>query len=549
MRVTVAQLNPTVGDFDGNLKKVISALQKAKEDRAELVVFPELFITGYPPRDLLERNWFIRKVEQFLQKLCKLSSDFHDIGIVIGAPVRENRGEWKLLYNAALFVHEGKLKKGQYKSLLPTYDVFDEARYFNPSKSVSLLRFRGEKLGITICEDAWNDPELWSGKKIYEFDPVSELAKKGATLFVNISASPFTIGKDEIRFRLISNHARKHRVPFIYVNQVGSNDEIVFDGRSIFVDKNGNPVVVFKSFIEEIRTVDTLMNGDEKGYTPQDRVESVFQALVLGTRDYLHKSGFTKAVVGLSGGVDSSVTACIAAKALGSENVMGVAMPSPYSSRESLEDAEALARNLGITFKVVPITGIFKSYLDTLEEHFAGVEPDTTEENIQARIRGNILMAFSNKFGYLVLSTGNKSELSVGYCTLYGDMSGGLSVISDIPKTMVYELAHYINREGNIIPQSVINKVPSAELRPGQKDQDTLPPYETLDRILHLHIEEGLGSEEIIKLGFEQATVEWVVEAVKRSEYKRRQAPPGLKVTSKAFGTGRRIPIAARYRA
>ena len=549
MRVTVAQLNPTVGDIDGNFKKVVSTLEKAHGDKSELVVFPELFLTGYPPRDLLERDWFIRKVEQSLAKLCEVSCDFPELGIIIGAPVRGNRAGGKMLYNAALFVQNGKQKKGQYKSLLPTYDVFDEARYFNPSRNVSLLRFRGEKLGITICEDAWNDPELWAGRRVYEFDPVAELAEKGATLFINISASPFTIGKDEVRFRLISNHARKHGIPFLYVNQIGSNDEIVFDGRSLLVDRRGNPAVVFSSFMEEVRTVDTRMDGDARGYVPQERIESVFQALVLGTRDYLHKSGFSKAVVGLSGGVDSSVTVCIATRALGRENVMGVAMPSPYSSKESLDDAEALARNLGISFRVVPITAIFKSYLNTLEEHFTGKKPDITEENIQARIRGNILMAFSNKFGYLVLSTGNKSELSVGYCTLYGDMSGGLSVISDIPKTMVYELAHYINREREVIPQSVIDKVPSAELRPGQKDQDTLPPYEILDRILHLHIEEGLGSEEIIKLGFEPGTVEWVVEAVRRSEYKRRQAPPGLKVTSKAFGIGRRIPIAARYRA
>ncbi|MGQ9616748.1 MAG: NAD+ synthase [Spirochaetota bacterium] len=549
MRVTVSQLNPTVGDVDGNFKKIVATLEKAYGDRAELVVFPELFLTGYPPRDLLERDWFIRKVEQSLGKLCDVSCNFPELGIIVGAPVRGNRGEGKMLYNAALFILNGKQKKAQYKSLLPTYDVFDEARYFSPAKSVSLLRFRGEKLGITICEDAWNDPELWAGRRVYEFDPVAELARKGATLFINISASPFTIGKEELRFRLISNHARKHGVPFLYVNQIGSNDEIVFDGRSLLIDRRGNPAMVFSPFIEEVRTVDTGMDGDSKGYVPQNRIESVFQALVLGTRDYLQKSGFSKAIVGLSGGVDSSVTVCIAVKALGRENVMGVAMPSPYSSRESLEDAEALARNLGISFMVVPITEIFKSYLNTLEKYFMGKEPDITEENIQSRIRGNILMAFSNKFGYLVLSTGNKSELSVGYCTLYGDMSGGLSVISDVPKTMVYEIARYINRNGTVIPQEVLDKAPSAELKPGQKDQDTLPPYEILDRIINLHIEEGLGSEEIISRGFEPETVYWVIEAIRRSEYKRRQAPPGLKVTSKAFGIGRRIPIAARYRA
>ncbi len=542
MKITAAQLNPVVGDIEGNLARVVESVTSALKYGADLVVFPELFLTGYPPRDLLERDWFIERVEEGLGKVAALSKS-RKIGILIGAPVRGEKG----LYNAALLFDKGEKKVAQHKSLLPTYDVFDEARYFHPADSVHTVEFRGSVLGVTICEDAWN-LDLSGGEKRYgNFDPVHVLADGGADLFINISASPFTIGKEEIRNRLISGHASRHGIPFLYVNQVGSNDEIIFDGRSFLADGSGRAVCVFPSFTEHVETVETGDRGREGLFKPMNRIESVFRALVLGTGDYMRKSGFSKAVVGLSGGIDSAVTACVARDAVGKENVLGISMPSPYSSKGSRDDAKVLAENLGIAYRMVEIGEIYESYLHTLEPHFEKRARDVTEENIQARIRGNILMGFSNKFGYLVLATGNKSEMSVGYCTLYGDMSGGLAVISDVPKTMVYEVARYINRNGEVIPEATIEKAPSAELRPGQTDQDTLPPYDVLDGILYYHVEEGMDAGQIAALGFDEGTVNWTVRAVARNEYKRKQAAPGLKVTSKAFGVGRRIPIAARY--
>jgi len=434
----------------------------------------------------------------------------------------------------------------QHKSLLPTYDVFDEMRYFDPAPEINTVAFKGETLGISICEDAWNDPELWPRGRIYHCDPIEILARKGATLLINISASPFYVGKEEIRYRLLRNHARKHRLPFVFVNQVGGNDELIFDGRSLCLDQAREPIVVFPSFKEYVQGIDTSLSGIPKLYTPQDKIESIYEALVLGTRDYMKKCDFSQAVVGLSGGIDSAVTCCLAKESIGSKNVLAVSMPSPYSSKGSIEDSRQLATNLGIRFKVISIAEIYHTYLETLKGHFEGKEVDITEENIQARIRGNILMALSNKFGHLVLSTGNKSELAVGYCTLYGDMSGGLAVISDVPKTVVYELANYINRKSEIIPREIIEKPPSAELKPNQVDQDTLPPYPILDQILHYYLEEVSSVEEIINLGFDQETVKWVAEAVEKNEYKRKQAAPGLKVTTKSFGVGRRMPIAAK---
>ena len=547
MRVTVAQLNPTVGDMEGNLRKMKRVLRKARDERADLAVFSELYLTGYPPKDLLERKWFVDKTQKMLEEVRALSASCEGSGILLGLPVRDESRRGKKLHNAAVLLKNGQILFSQHKSLLPTYDVFDEARYFDPAAEVRVFPFQGEQLGISICEDAWNDPAFWPGNVLYSFDPVAQLADQGATLFINISASPFSIGKEMTRFGLISGHAARHGVPFLYVNQVGGNDELVFDGRSLFVDRSGRPVRVFGAFREQVVTVDTEEEGKGKVYAPQEQVESVHEALVLGIRDYLRKCGFSKAVVGLSGGIDSAVTATLACAALGNENVLGIAMPSPYSSKGSIEDSRNLSARLGMEFSVVPISEVFESYLDTLREHFAHTDPDITEENIQARIRGNILMAFSNKFGSIVLSTGNKSELAVGYCTLYGDMSGGLAAISDVPKTMVYELARYINREKKIIPEEILLKAPSAELRPNQKDQDSLPPYELLDRILFLHIEEGLSAEEIKCEGFASETVNWVIKTVARNEYKRKQAAPGLRVTSKAFGVGRRFPIAARY--
>ncbi len=545
MKVVAAQLNPMVGDIRGNTEKVRAAVN-AYHKRGDLIVFPELFLTGYPPKDLLEKKEFITRVQDAIEGLVRFSTRFSDIGIIVGAPVPTGKKAGAGLYNAALLIHDGSLAGVQHKTLLPTYDVFDERRYFDPAPERKPVPFKGELIGLSICEDMWNDPLLWGGRS-YDFDPFSDLAGRGATLFVNISASPFSAGKDEVRFDLVSRHAKKHGKPFVFVNQVGGNDELVFDGTSLCVDASGRPVEVLPSFTEEIRVVDADALVEEGSYRPLGRVESIRSALVLGLHDYVGKCGFSSVVVGLSGGIDSAVTCCLAVEALGKENVLGISMPSVYSSKGSVEDSERLAKNLGIEFAVIPIKKMHRSYLDTLKESFSGKTEDATEENIQARIRGNILMAFSNKFGSLLLSTGNKSELAVGYCTLYGDMSGGLALISDVPKTTVYEIARRINEKGEVIPEEILTKPPSAELRPDQKDEDTLPPYDVLDRILFFYIEEKKSVEEIAALGFDGRTVRWVADRVNKNEYKRRQAAVGLKVTTKAFGAGRRMPIAARY--
>lgn len=546
MKVVIAQMNPTIGDIEGNIKKIAETLGSLDKERPDLIVFPELFLVGYPPRDLLERQWFIENAQEAVAGVRRLSMAYPETGILLGAPIRSSRTTGKALHNSALLICNGQLLFSQHKSLLPTYDVFDEARYFEPASGVGTVKFKGEILGITICEDAWNELHML-GIRNYGYDPVEELVKQGAGLLINISASPFQVGKEEQRFRIISNHARKHGVPFLYVNQVGGNDELVFDGRSMFVDKNGEPVRVLPAFSEELAAVETGISGISGLYTPLDRTGSIYSALVTGIRDYMRKCGFNKAILGLSGGIDSAVTCCLAAEAVGNENVVGVSMPSPYSSTGSVEDSRKLAENLGIEFKVIPISDIYSSYLGSLEEPFRGREPDIAEENIQARIRGSIAMALSNKFGYLLLATGNKSEMSVGYCTLYGDMSGGLSPIADVPKTMVYDLARFINREREIIPEETITKPPSAELKPDQLDQDTLPPYDVLDGILNYYVDEGYSAEDIIKKGYDSETVNWVIRNVNRNEYKRKQAAPGLKVTTKAFGIGRRMPIAAKY--
>ncbi|MCK4637083.1 MAG: NAD+ synthase [Methanomicrobia archaeon] len=537
MKITIAQMDPVVGDLEGNLLKMKEALSKNVSD---LVIFPELFLAGYPPRDLLERREFIKKTQDALQKIIKFSTGYPKKGILFGTVLPTEKDYGKGLYNSAVLVCNGKVLIEQHKSRLS-----DEARYFDPAPEINTVSFKDEVLGISICEDAWNIPELWP-KRNYRSDPIEILAQKGATLFINISASPFFVGKEEIRFKLIRNHVLKHRVPFIFVNQVGGNDELIFDGRSMYIDRNGNLIEILPSFEEDLQTID-LTTGKPIPFAPEDEIASVYKALVLGTKDYMKKCGFEKAVLGLSGGIDSAVTCCLAVEAIGSENVLGVSMPSLYSSEGSVKDSKKLAENSGIEFKVIPISSVFSSYLEILKEHFEGKKTDVTEENIQARIRGNILMALSNKFGYLVLSSGNKSELAVGYCTLYGDMSGGLSVLSDVPKTMVYELAQCINKNSEIIPKEIIEKPPSAELKPDQLDQDTLPPYDILDQILRLHVDEGYSLKEIASKGFDTETAQWVLNAVKKNEYKRKQAAPGLKVTTKAFGVGRRMPIAAKY--
>ncbi len=546
MRITLAQLNPVVGDVDGNLRKLIEIVKQSQNERPDLVVFPELFLSGYPPLDLLERKWFIKKIEKAIEEIVKISSFYPDTGILFGAPMFSYKDTGRGLYNSAVLIYRGLIIHTQHKSLLPTYDVFDEARYFDPASEIKTIQFKDENIGITICEDAWNIPELWQ-RQYYDRDPILILSEKNPALIINISASPFTMGKEEIRFRILQTHAKKYHTPIIFVNQVGANDELIFDGRSMFIDKNGLPVEVLQPFQESVKTFDTNTSGNAENYRPQDQIESVHQALVLGVQDYMRKCGFNKAVIGLSGGIDSALVACIAVEAIGNDNVVGVTMPGPFSSKGSIDDSKKLAENLHIEFKTIPITSIYDAYLNDLKHEFTQKPVDITEENIQARIRGNILMALSNKFGYLVLTTGNKSELAVGYCTLYGDMSGGLAVISDVPKTMVYKLAEFINRKNEIIPRSIITKPPSAELRPNQLDQDTLPPYEVLDQILQLYIEEGLSKQEIIVEGFDEKLVEWVINAVNKSEYKRRQTPPGLKVTSKAFGIGRRMPVAAKF--
>jgi len=546
MKVTLAQLNPTVGDIQGNLAKIEKTLSECSKDSPDLVIFPELFLVGYPPRDLLERPSFITRTEAAIEELLKISQNFGQRGIIVGAPQPSQQPTGKGLHNSALLISQGGLLFTHHKSLLPTYDVFDEPRYFEPGIEDSVVKFKDSILGISVCEDAWNDPALWP-RRTYHHDPIEAMAKRGAKLIINIAASPFHRGKERLRYDIVRSHARKHRIPFVFVNQVGANDELIFDGRSICVDGSGDPIAVFPPFQEHIQTISLDKAEVPTSYEPQEEIESVYQALVLGVKDYMGKCSFKTAILGLSGGIDSAVTCCIAVEALGSENVVAVTMPGPYSSPGSVEDSKKLAVNLGIKFETVPISPVYEAYIKSLRPQLKGREVDITEENIQARIRGNILMALSNKFGHLVLSTGNKSELAVGYCTLYGDMSGGLSVISDVPKTMVYELAAYINRQSPIIPQEIINKAPTAELKENQTDQDTLPPYEMLDQILHYYLDEQYSMEDILRLGFDPDAVSWVIRAVDRNEYKRRQGPPGLKVTSRAFGTGRRMPIAAKF--
>ncbi|QGP92446.1 Glutamine-dependent NAD(+) synthetase [Neomoorella glycerini] len=560
MRIALAQLNPTIGDIRGNVAKIREAMARARGRGAGLIVFPELAVTGYPPRDLLCRQDFLERVERALAgDIAPLSKG---LPILIGAPVKGtgvpsggSDTAAAFLFNAALLYAGGKLFYRQDKSLLPNYDVFDESRYFKPAEHREAVTFNGLRLGLTICEDIWNDKDYWN-RQLYEVDPVEELVAGETALLINISASPYHYGKIGLRVDMLRSLARKYHRPIIYVNQVGGNDELIFDGTSLAVDAAGNVVGLAASFAEDLLVLEVGRMGaggplslvavkDGRAGLPHEDISYVYRALVLGIADYLRKTGFQKALVGLSGGIDSSVTAALAAAALGPENVLGVSMPSRYSSPGSRTDARILAENLGIAFREIPIEGMFSAYLAAMN---AGGPPrgDLAEENIQARIRGNILMFISNREGYLTLTTGNKSEMAVGYCTLYGDMSGGLAVLADVPKVMVYELARYINREREIIPHSVLVKPPSAELKPGQVDQDSLPPYEVLDAILQAYIEEEKGAAEIAARGFDPELVREVIRKVDRAEYKRRQAAPGLRVTSKAFGTGRRMPIAWR---
>ncbi len=541
MKIGLAQINTTVGDINGNRDRVIQELGRARDLGADIAVFPELCLTGYPPRDLLGLHGFVEANFRAVQEIAAHSGS---MGVVVGFVDRNPKKEGRDFYNAAAFLAEGKIQAVVHKTLLPTYDVFDEDRYFESAESVQVVSFRGQTLGISICEDAWNSEDFWS-RPLYSTDPIREQVEHGADLLINISASPYEMGKPRLRFQMLLDHVRKHRVPLVYVNLVGGNDDLLFDGTSLALGKNGNVIAQGRSFAEDLLVIDTESAGD-RGYQEGESLENLFQALVMGTRDYARKCGFKSAVLGLSGGIDSSIVACIAVEALGAGNVLGVSMPSIYSAQESFDDARSLARNLGMNFKTIPIKSIYEVFKQSLAQIFSGLPENETEENLQARTRGTLLMALSNKFGHLVLGTGNKSELGAGYCTLYGDMVGGLAVISDVPKTMIYKLAAHINRQREVIPRNTIERPPSAELRPDQTDQDTLPEYDVLDGILKARVEEQKSLDEIVAQGYDLPTVQKVVRMIQVNEYKRRQAAIGLKVTTRAFGPGRRMPIAMR---
>ena len=549
MKAALAQLNPVVGDIDGNTERIIDRVRRARDALAELVVFTELVITGYPPRDLLLKDSF---VESNLAALANIIAATRGIAALVGYIKPNDTGRGKPLHNAAALIVDGSLVGTHLKALLPTYDVFDESRYFEPGRGFDVHSIptaaSPSKLGITICEDLWNNQQF-AGRSVYETDPVETLARAGAEVLVNLSASPYSYQKQELRTEIFARQVREHRVPLLYVNQVGGNDDLIFDGGSTAFASDGSIIARATAFDEDLLLVD-LESPAENRITPYpEGVAAIHRALVMGTRDYVDKCGFGDVVIGLSGGIDSAVTAVIAAEALGPGRVHGVAMPSRYSSDHSLTDAEVLARNLGIDYRVIEIEPVHRAMENVLAPHFGDRPPGIAEENIQARARGNILMSLSNKFGWLLLTTGNKSELAVGYCTLYGDMCGGLAVLSDVPKRMVYQLARHVNESAGreLIPANCITKPPSAELKPDQTDQDSLPPYDVLDRILELYVEQEQSVSTIVSQGFDKQTVREIARLVDRNEYKRKQAPVGLKVTSRAFGTGRRMPIAAKY--
>ncbi|GJQ23144.1 MAG: NAD+ synthase [Planctomycetia bacterium] len=544
MKIALAQINQTVGDFQKNTEKICSYLECARNQNADLVIFPELAVTGYPPKDFLDIPAFI---DGNLNALSTITNQVSGISAILGFVDRNKRRHGKLVHNAAAFIQDRKIVSIHHKSLLPTYDVFDECRYFEPAHTISPVKFMDSVLGISICEDIWNDEEFWS-RPLYEIDPVENLISQGANVIINISSSPFTVEKhDKIRLRMLIHDARKYQIPFIFVNQVGGNDDLVFDGNSVIINSQGKLVAQAAAFEEDLMVVDIKNPAVQTQPRIRSAIETVHMALITGLRDYAMKCSFEKVVIGLSGGIDSAVTAALAVEALGNRNVIGVLMPSQFSSQGSVDDAVKLSQNLDISYKVIPIKDVFEIYQKILQTEFKGMPCDIAEENLQARIRANILMALSNTHGYLVLTTGNKSELAVGYCTLYGDMSGGFALISDVPKTMVYELAGFINREKEIIPLNSIIKPPSAELKPNQFDQDSLPPYDVLDGILKAYIEEARSVEEIVRMGFDKKIVHEIIRKVSRNEYKRRQAAPGIKVTSKAFGSGRRMPIAHNF--
>jgi NAD+ synthase/NAD+ synthase (glutamine-hydrolysing) len=543
MKIALGQINPTVGDFAGNAAKIIDFAHRAQSAGAGLILFPELSVCGYPPRDLVERASFVQHNRETLDRIA---AETRGIAVICGLVTPAQAESGKSVMNSAALLKDGRVAFLQSKMLLPTYDVFDEMRNFAPAKSQVLFPFCGKQMALTICEDAWNDKHFWN-KRLYTFDPVEALVSAGGNFVLNISASPFWLGKRELRRDMLASIARSHKVPVVMVNQIGGNDSLLFDGSSLVLNPAGEIIAQGKSFEEDLVYFDSDQLTGEMHPQIEGEEASAYAALVLGTRDYVRKCGFSQVIVGLSGGIDSALTAAIAVDALGPENVIGVGMPGPYSSTGSIGDARALANNLGIRFELLCITDIFESYKKTLAKTFAGRKEDETEENVQSRARGTLLMALSNKFGAIVLSTGNKSELAVGYCTLYGDMVGGLAAISDVPKTLVYRLSHYVNSRRPVIPQASLDKPPSAELRPGQMDSDTLPPYDVLDAILEDYVEDSHTADQIAAdRGFDVSLVKRVIRMVERSEYKRQQAAPGIKISAKAFGYGRRFPIAAK---
>jgi NAD+ synthase (glutamine-hydrolysing) len=540
MKIALVQRNYTMADLEGNAALIVQAVREATELNADLIVTSELALLGYPVRDLLLHPAFIRRSWEVLEELARELRGAPPVLVGVAEPNDANEG--RALFNSAVLLENGKLGTRFRKCLLPTYDVFDEDRYFEPTQGPEILEWNGWKLGITICEDVWNDRDF-SQRRLYHTDPIETLAASAPHCVINLSASPFTAGKQQLREDMLGGIAAKYRVPLLYVNQVGGNDDLVFDGRSCAFDKAGKLIARGRPFEEDMVLIDLAKLTGDIALDDFSSETEIWKALVLGTRDYVRKCGFERVLLGLSGGVDSSLTAAIAVEAVGAKNVLGVMLPSPYTSPKSIEDAQQLADGLNIRTLTIPIERTMQAFEDSLHEAFTGYSNDVTEENLQARIRGNLLMALSNKFGALLLTTGNKSEIAAGYCTLYGDMSGGLAVISDLPKTMVYRMARD-KREKYKIPERVLVKAPSAELRPNQRDQDTLPPYELLDAILDLHIEHHQSASEIIAQGFDEAAVQQVLDRIKTAEFKRRQAAPGIKVTDCAFGTGWRMPIA-----
>jgi NAD+ synthase (glutamine-hydrolysing) len=543
VKIALAQNNYHIGNFSANTEKIIATIEVARSKGAELVVFAELAVCGYPPQDFLEFDDFIRRCENSVQQIADKCTD---VACIIGAPVRNNGPKGKPLFNAAVFCFQGETKIFR-KALLPNYDVFDEYRYFEPAKTFEILEFKGKKIALTICEDIWDV----GNSRLYTINPMEELIVHEPDMMINIAASPFNYGQPKRRLEVLRENVSLYKIPLIYVNQVGAQTEILFDGGSAAFSADGYLSAGLPFFMESLLIVDseelmTSTSATDNLHIPE-KMQLIQDALVMGIKDYFSKMGFKKAILGLSGGIDSAVTMALAAKALGSENVFGLLMPSQFSSGHSVEDALALAKNLGSPNNIIEIKDLFTAFDESLKSHFEGKPFDVTEENIQARIRGVLLMAFCNKFGYILLNTSNKSEAAVGYGTLYGDMNGGLSVLGDVYKTEVFELARYLNREQEIIPENTINKPPSAELRPNQKDSDSLPEYDLLDQILYQYIELRKGPNELIQLGFEEKLVNRVLKLVNTNEYKRHQTPPILRVSPKAFGMGRRMPIVAKY--